>query len=433
MGTPSFSTPAVQSVPADSDARLRGRWLFIARGAWILLVGLTLAIFFASLPIYLAQLQTPCNGDNCEYQQLTVSQAEALKRIGLSPDTYATYTLSFAFVCIAACLLVSAVLIWRKAHDRLAFIVALLLVALGPVIEVSNVPVGFSLLLIANEFLSSLASTLLIIVFLLFPNGRFVPRWTRWVLGVFLLANPPLTFLPIGIFSPSAQPAWLVTIGGLATGALVQVYRYRQVSGPLERQQTKWVVFGIAVPVTVFVGQTVLSLLFPTLTSSGSLFFLVFNETGFLLPFFFPLALGVALLRYRLWDIDSIINKALVYGSLTALLGALYAGFIIGLTNLAGAITGTAEQPVALVISTLAIAALFLPVRWRIQALIDRRFYRRKYDAEKALAAFSATLRNEVNLEQVCEQLLTVVNDTMQPISVSLWLRSPDRRKDSFS
>src|SRR5262249_39510949 len=142
---------------------------------------------------------------------------------------------------------------------------------------------------------------------------------------------------------------------------------------------------------------------------------------------FFPLALGFAILRSHLWDIDAIINRALVYGLLTGILGALYIGFIIGLTSLAGLFTKQTSNPVVLVIATLAIAALFQPVRKRLQALIDRRFYRRKYDAEKTLATFSATLRNEVNLVQVQEQLLSVVQETMQPVSVSLWLRQPER------
>ena len=130
----------------------------------------------------------------------------------------------------------------------------------------------------------------------------------------------------------------------------------------------------------------------------------------------------------RLWDVDSVINKALVYGLLSGLLGALYVGLILGLTSLTRLFTGQASQPLVLVISTLAIAALFQPVRRRIQNLIDGRFYRRKYDAEKTLAAFSAALRNKVDLAQVQEQVLAVVNETMQPAHVSLWLRSPKRR-----
>ena len=134
------------------------------------------------------------------------------------------------------------------------------------------------------------------------------------------------------------------------------------------------------------------------------------------------------MLRSHLWDIDTLINKAMVYGSLTGLLGTLYAGLIIGLESLAGLFGGMAAQnPVALVVSTLAIFALFLPARRRIQSFIDRRFYRKKYDAEQTLAAFSASLRQEVDLEQLREQLLAAVQETMQPAHVSLWLRQPER------
>ncbi len=132
-----------------------------------------------------------------------------------------------------------------------------------------------------------------------------------------------------------------------------------------------------------------------------------------------PVFIVIAILRSQLWDIDTLINRALVYGSLTALLAALYAGLIIGLEHLAGLIAGqTATNPVILVVSTLAIAALFQPLRTRLQSLIDRRFYRRKYDAEKTLAAFSVSLGQEVDLEQIREHLLAAAAETMQPAHV---------------
>ncbi|HLV98682.1 MAG TPA: hypothetical protein VKT82_08405 [Ktedonobacterales bacterium] len=163
--------------------------------------------------------------------------------------------------------------------------------------------------------------------------------------------------------------------------------------------------------------------------SSPGLLLEVTSDTFWLLAFLpIPIFFGIAILRSRLWDIDTLINKALVYGSLTALLGALYAGLIIGLQALASLFTRLDQQPIVLVISTLAIAALFQPVRKRLQSAIDQRFYRQKYDAEKALAAFSATLRNEVDLEQVRAQLLAVVHETMHPSHASLWLRQPERR-----
>jgi hypothetical protein len=234
---------------------------------------------------------------------------------------------------------------------------------------------------------------------------------------------------------PRFSFAWTDTISGVAfigtalSLVIAQIYRYRRVSTQLQRQQTKFVIYGLAVTVLLSAVANFLESLFPSLFQIGSLFASLSDTVYSLLLFLIPVSIGIAILRYRLWDIDALINKTLVYGSLTGVLGALYAGLIIGLTSLAGALTGgkTDQQPVALVIATLAIAALFLPVRRRIQNLIDQRFYRRKYDAEKTLAAFSAMLQSEVDLEQLREQVLAVVQATMQPAHVSLWLRQPER------
>ena len=143
-----------------------------------------------------------------------------------------------------------------------------------------------------------------------------------------------------------------------------------------------------------------------------------------------PLSIGFSILRYRLYDIDVLINRTLVYGSLTTLLALLYFGLIFVLQSL---FQGLFHQnnAVAIVVSTLVIAALFQPLRRRIQAIIDRRFYRRKYDAAKIVEAFSATLRNEVDLNQLREHLLTVVQETMQPAHVSLWLRPAQRHTEA--
>jgi hypothetical protein len=217
------------------------------------------------------------------------------------------------------------------------------------------------------------------------------------------------------------------------SGVVAQIYRYTRVSGPVQRQQTKWVVFGLAATTLVIFGREIPLLIFPSLSASSSFYFLLSTYVyppGLLL---IPLTLGVAILRYRLWDIDTLINKALVYGGLSLLLAAVYLGLIVGLESLFGLVSGQASQPIVIVVSTLVIAALFQPLRHRVQAIIDRRFYRHKYDAARTLAAFSATLQNEVDLSQLSEQLVAVVQETMQPASVSLWLRPPsqERRPDT--
>ena len=142
-----------------------------------------------------------------------------------------------------------------------------------------------------------------------------------------------------------------------------------------------------------------------------------------------PLALVVAVMRYRLWDIDLLINRTLVYGMLTAILAGTYFAIVVLIQMAFRAATGQ-ESAVAVVASTLVIAALFLPLRRRIQDFIDRRFNRRRYDAARTLAAFSARMRDEVDLERLSGALVSVVEETMQPAHVSLWLREGERKKE---
>src|SRR6266571_2860939 len=410
------------------DTRLHGGLLVLLRGAWLTLVILTLGIFFASLPVYLAQLQTPCAGTTCWYTQLSPGQVGALKRIGLSPGVYAVYTIALTLASVVLCLVVSMLIIWRKSDDRMALLVALLLVAFGPIYATSSIVAVPSPWRVPNECLYFLALTLLMLVFLLFPSGQFIPRWTRWALLVFLTGLVLTAFVAPAFppYAPVGQLTFLVSLSALATIAIVQIYRYRRVSSPLQRQQTKWVVFGIAASITVVVGGSVLLLIFPALAEPGSLYPVALNALSTVGPLSIPLSFGFAMLRSRLWDIDVLINRTLVYGALTVLLTAVYVGLVIGLSALLRGIISQ-DNSVAIIISTLVIYALIGPLRIRIQRLIDRRFYRRKYDATKTVAAFSATLGRQVDLDQLREQLLAVVQETMQPANVSLWLRRPEQ------
>jgi hypothetical protein len=404
------------------DVHLPGRWLLLARGGWLVLVILTLGIFGASLPVFLALLQTPCTGSACQYQQLTPAQVAALTGMGLSLGDYAALLVALTLAEFLVCLVVSTVIIWRRSHDRMALLVALMLVTSGVTGVTATVP-ATSPWLVPDECLTFLSTTFLLLVFLLFPSGQFVPRWTGWILVVFLVGQvavffPDVSLIPNTSFS---RLGWLVALSELATVVLVQLYRYRRVSSPRERQQTKWVVFGIAVPITVIVLMNILYLIFPVLSSPGSLYPLAFNVVGTCWPLLFPLSFGVAMLRSRLWEIDVLINRTLVYGALTVILTAVYVSLVIGLQALLRGIISQ-DTSVAIVISTLVAFFIAQPLRKRIQAIIDRRFYRRKYDAAKVVAAFSATLRQEVDLSRLSEQLVAVVQETMQPAFISLWL-----------
>jgi hypothetical protein len=279
----------------------------------------------------------------------------------------------------------------------------------------------------------------LILVFLplLFPDGH--PPSRRWrpvawlgglSIGVAVVSSTILLWpergpaLVLGDESPSHVLQVLVVfvavpmmlLAGLG-GVISLFVRFRRARGD-ERQQIKW--FASAATLTL-----VWILVFGQSTLGGLPGVIVALSSLLVMPSI-PIATGVAILRYRLYDIDLIINRSLVYGILTTALAAIYFGGVTATQALFRALTGQEEQPqLAIVVSTLAIAALFMPLRRSIQSFIDRRFYRRKYDARKTLEAFSAKLRDETDLEALNNDLLTVVRETMQPAHVSLWLR-PD-------
>src|SRR5437016_5230575 len=212
----------------------------------------------------------------------------------------------------------------------------------------------------------------------------------------------------------------LVLIATIIACIVAVFLRFRRARGE-ERQQLKWFAYGTILSILMLIVLVITIFSNPNPGAAAGTFF-------YLAVVCIPISAGIAMLRYRLYDIDVLINRTLVYGSLTALLAMLYFGLIFALQAL---FQGMFQQnnSVAIVVSTLAIAALFRPLRHRIQAIIDRRFYRRKYDAAKIVEAFSATLRNEVDLNQLSEHLIAVVQDTMQPAHVSLWIRKRDRER----
>jgi hypothetical protein len=317
---------------------------------------------------------------------------------------------------------VGAIIAWRKSNDWMALLVAFWLVLQGSTTATLIVSSSQSSWQWPALLLNNLAFLFLELVFFLFPNGRFVPRWTRWV----MLAYVVLTLLFLFPDLSSWQP--LLQFGGGAFIIFSQIYRYRRASSAVQRQQTKWVVYGLTVTIVcdlvVALPVFLLPLFFPSIVSTlfGSFYIIFFQTSITLFTFLIPISFGVAMLRHRLWDIDIIINRTLVYGTLTALLALVYFGLIFALQYLLRGIINQ-QNDVAIVVSTLAIAALFQPLRHRLQRVIDRRFYRQKYDAAKTVEAFSATLRSEVDLNQLREHLLNVVQETMQPAHVSLWLR----------
>jgi hypothetical protein len=305
-------------------------------------------------------------------------------------------------------------------------------------------PLGAGMSWVGNWIWAPGLGLILVFLPLLFPDGRLPSRRWRWVgwlggLSVGTISVLALIFLwpergPALLREPTSEggPQWildllveavafpLMLVAGLA--AVISLFaRFRRARGE-ERQQIKW--FAYATAVTLF-----WTFLIEGIPDTNRLFEAVTAVLGLLVIPSIPVAAGVAIMRYRLYDIDRIINRTLVYAALTGTLVAVYVGGVVLLQTLFRALAG-GESTLAVVASTLAIAALFNPLRRRIQAFIDRRFYRKRYDAAKTLEAFGGRLRDEVDLNALTDDLVGVVRETMQPAHASLWLRTRDERAE---
>jgi hypothetical protein len=277
--------------------------------------------------------------------------------------------------------------------------------------------------------------------FLLFPTGRLPSR--RWLPVAWLGASLMIVHTLAAPFAPgplSAMPRFrnplaielagdvlrieqslgFLLLGIILAGLSSVVVRFRRAAG-IERQQLKWIAYVAICGLVTLVLQILSS---QVLSAAGIA--TMFNILVSLCFTAFPIAVGIAILRARLYDIDLVIRRTLVYSLLTLTLGLVYIGCILLLRTLVAPLVGGSE--LAIVASTLAIAALFNPLRKRFQAIIDKRFYRRKYDAAKVLAAFGATVRDETDLEALTTEMLRVVDETMQPEFVGLWLREPSEK-----
>jgi hypothetical protein len=420
--------------------RLHRRWLVIARFLWIALVILILLIFFAGIPALYRQMQTACLGGDCISFQLSQEDARALEELGFSLTFNAWYVTAVALFGMLAFLLTAAGILWRQPHNPMAIFVSFWLVLVFPSFLI---PVMAALVRAHSDWywpvtlVQALSIWFSLLFGYLFPDGRFVPRWARPLLVIITAYALLLLFFTsvLVILRPVTAVDRMLRLlywSLVVTGLVAQIYRYRRVSGPIERQQTKWVLFGLTVFVLYEIGWGVgvWPLIFPALRHPGSarvLYRIVGGTLNIAFLLLSLLFLAIAILRYRLFDIDILIRRTLIYSILTSALAAVYFCSVVLLQAFFRVLIGQASD-VAIVASTLTIVVLFSPLRWRIQNLIDRRFYRRKYDTAKVLAAFGTRVRDETDLDGLRADLLRLLETTMQPQFVGLWLRDTPAR-----
>jgi hypothetical protein len=410
---------------AETRIPVTGTALLAARVLWVGTFFLVILLFARGIPVTLANLHHVCHSSvqNCLNWQLTPVGMRSLRESGISLDQFAAYIVAINLSSAAVWIALALFMFWRMAVERMAVAAAFFLLlfpagTFGGIVATLGLSGPWRVPVAVVELLGQVS---LLAFFCVFPDGRFVPAWTRWILPAAVIVIAPQVLAP----HVTASNSLLWNLGSMAVYApavLTQIYRYRRVSTPRQRRQTRWVLLGGILCLASIITMLVVAGFFLPAADQTSALMSMLVDTGwylFMLPI--PISIGIAVLRHQLWDVDLLINRTLVYGSLTASLGAAYFISVVALQALVRLVTGQGSALVV-ALSTLGIAALFGPLRRRIQAGVDRRFYRRKYDAAKTLAAFSANLRDQVDLDRLGVEMTTVIQETMQPAHMSFWL-----------
>lgn len=421
-------------------ARIPEKWVNPIRVVVVLIVLLHVGLFAGGLAPRFAELTQVCDPILCEPLEPTEADMIALEGLGLSLTFYAVFHIAIEIALVLVSMLLIGLLFWRASHlwigiiailgvTGIATMVANVIYALGEI-----APELFPLFLFAYV----ISTTGLTLTFYSFPDGRFYPKWTPLPLLILIptytvaFASTGADFIetPLSGVFPLLGISATALILNMILGFVTQLIRYRRYYDHQRRQQTRWLMTSI---VGMILGVLIWGLLFEStlipygparmLTSFIGMTILMLFSVGLI-----PYALTIAILRYRLWNIDLIIRRTLIYGVVTTLLGLIYLSGVALFQRLFSRIAGESSS-LAVVISTLTIAALFNPLRNRVQGSVDRAFYRQKYDAKKTLDRFGAQARNEIDIDGLETALLYAVQETVQPESVGLWIRPSEKKK----
>ena len=405
------------------------RHLAVVQNAWRALLGVTLGLFVAAVPPRVEQLEAVSRQALRDHSQLLEREVPHFLRVLASPEVYPRLVVALEISFVLALVVASAGIAWGNLSDwRNMFFCAVFItyaVWVTPTVDALD---GGPLFL---NFVSLVQATGLILAihfFLMFPDGKLCPWWTRYSSAFWIVYTLAWGIYPDAWFSlidPFEVPVgvFLALMFGWVTGLVAQAARYRSQASPEQRVQTKWVIVAVGAAVAGY-GTVYVPGLFIAETGTSRVLFDLFNVPVFwVLAIPMAFALGGAMLRHHLFDFHGVVNKTLVYGFLTTTLALVYFGMVTLLQQVVHPVAGKSNLAVAA--STLMVAVLFVPVRSRIQSQIDRRFYRSQYDANRALESFSRRLRDQTELGSVEQELLATIVGTMQPRQASLWLAQP--------
>ena len=401
---------------------LRSRWHTLTRAGWLLIAALTVGLFIIGIPVEYRQLQLGCPTPACASTGgVGPVEGNLLEHLGLSVAFFALYGVVLEVIFASVFVAVAALLFWRKSADNVALFVSLALLLFGTATQ----PIALEVLTLTQpvwrlpvDVLHFLGSACFSLLLYLFPDGHFVPRWTRWPALIWIAWLIPRYW--ISDWPPSntwlVWPNLIVWLGGLGTAVYSQMYRYRRVSNTVQRQQTKWAVFGITMALTgfVIVNVVVSAIALPSPTSASELVALMIGAAlmyGALL--LIPLSIGIAILRYRLFDIDIVINRTLVYGALTVSVVGIYVLVVGYLSVLFRAAGGQVELAIS-VLATGLVALLFQPLRTRLQRGINRLMYGERDDPYAVLSRLGQRLEATLAPEAVLPTIVETVKESLK-------------------
>lgn len=412
-----------------ADVHWSGRSLLIVRVAWLAVAAFTSALYLTSALMWLGELPRMCPIQFCQRGQLSVAVQRSLGDLHVSISVLNGYTLAWNVIFTLGYASIATLIFWRRSHDPWALFVSLALMLFG------SFSFGSELLPLLNAYpvwqmpvqLLGFAGTAMFGVFLyVFPDGRFVPRWTILAVVAWVLWFLPNVLFPRSMFDFDMWPG-IAFFGGwalfLASFLCAQGYRFRYISTPAQRLQTKWVVFGLVVAsVGYFGGQLILFSGRALGSASDVLAYLIGSTTIYAALLVIPICIAIAMLRHHLFDVDLLIKQTLVYAVLVAVLALLYQVGALVLVKVVLAITGQ-ESLVAEVAAAFGVGALAEPLHRRIERIITRVFNQRRYEAERRIEAFSRRLRHEWKIVPVTEEWEEAAENWMSHTWTTLWRR----------
>ena len=423
--------PLTPDRPRVAGSHLRGSSPFFARMVWVGFAVVTLVLFVAGIPAEFAQYHAACVPAECANRQLSQEDLRALQGSGLSLGLYAAYAVAIDVIFVAVYGTVAALIFWRRPDDRMALFVSLALLTFGAATfpdTVSALAAQSPIWRLPVAFLQSVGAITFGLFLYLFPDGRFVPSWTRWVALAWLVWQLPKHWFPEWTASNSAGwTIWLAfAIWSIALGTIVytQAYRYRHASNAVQRQQIKWVVFGISAALAGFLGTNLgLVALVPEPASAGELLTHLAGHlvmVGALL--LIPLSIGIAILRYHLFDINFIINRTLVYGALTTGVVGLYVLLVGGI----GVVLQVQGNLLASILAAGLVAVLFQPLRERLQRGVNRLMYGERDEPYAVLARLGSRLESRLAHDAVLPAVTRTVREALKLPYAEIQIRRED-------